>query len=275
MAKTLIVKGANYETNALEQVVIEVIECTGISLNKDTLSIVTTGNTETLIATKTPADTTQPVVWSTSDSNVVTVSNGIVTAVGVGSATVTVTCGNYSASATVNVTEFMDKTILKKISGIYVNATNALSESGNGLTTVQRGSTYQNRGTLAAGAGDLVAGYVDSSGTEPFYAYPIPHNAKRVKVTDTGSSAIKKQTICWYNLNTPVSLSGYENWCAVLGATAIQSDSSNTVIVDIPVYSGFSEVDGMIIMFRTYKSGTTFVDTDFDEVSIEFLPAAN
>lgn len=274
MAKTLVIKGADYSANALDQVIIDTIECTGISLNKSSVSIVNTGSTEQLIATKTPADATQPAVWSTSNDDVVTVSNGVVTAVGVGSATVTVSCGNYSDTCSVEVTEFMNKAILKKVSGVYINYNNALSDSGSGLTTTQRGSSYANRGFLAADTGNKQAGYVDNAATIPFFAYPIPHNAKRVKITDTGSSAIKKQTINWYNSDTSPSLSGYENYCAVLGGAAISSESSNTVIVDIPTYAGFPEVDGMLIMFRTYKSGTTFVDADFDEVTIEFLPAA-
>lgn len=272
MAKTLIIKDADYSENALTQVTFDTIPCTGITLDNETLSIVTTGNTGTLVATKTPADTTDSVTWTSSDSNVATVTNGTITAVGVGSATITVSCGSHSDTCIVTVTEFMNKDVLKKISGIYTNFNNALSESGSGLTTVQRGTSYAKYGVLAANSGEKICNYVDSLATDPFYVYPIPHNAKRVKITDTGSSAIKKQTINWYNLNTPVDLSGYENYCAVLGGSAILSDSNATVIVDIPTYTDLPDPDGMIIMFRTYKTGTTFADSDFDEVTIEFLP---
>lgn len=63
-----------------------------------------------LTATLTPADATTEVVWISSDENVATVVNGNVTAVGVGSATITATAGEgVKATCAVTVT---DPTIL-------------------------------------------------------------------------------------------------------------------------------------------------------------------
>ena len=62
------------------------------------------GATETLVATLTPANTTDTVSWESSNTSAVTVNDGVITAVGVGSATITVTCGQYSATCTVTVT---------------------------------------------------------------------------------------------------------------------------------------------------------------------------
>ena len=78
------------------------IPCTGIVLDKDTLSF-TTNATQTLVATVTPTNCTQPVVWSVSPEGIVTVDNGLVTAVANGEATVTATCGSYSATCAVTV----------------------------------------------------------------------------------------------------------------------------------------------------------------------------
>jgi hypothetical protein len=60
----------------------------------------------TLTPNFTPADATQTVTWTSSDDNVATVANGVVTAVAPGTATITVTStlAEVSASATVNVT---------------------------------------------------------------------------------------------------------------------------------------------------------------------------
>ena len=49
------------------------------------------GNDKTLTATILPADATEDVIWSSSDEKVATVSNGKITAIGVGEATITVT----------------------------------------------------------------------------------------------------------------------------------------------------------------------------------------
>lgn len=62
------------------------------------------GKTATLVATVTPENTTDTVVWSTSDDTVATVENGVITAVGVGSATITATAGDKTATCTVTVT---------------------------------------------------------------------------------------------------------------------------------------------------------------------------
>lgn len=80
----------------------EEIPCTSLTLEPDILSFSGSGQ-QTIVATALPADTTDSVTWLSSDKNVVTVSNGIVTAVGNGECTITATCGSQSASCSVNV----------------------------------------------------------------------------------------------------------------------------------------------------------------------------
>ena len=82
------------------------IAVTGVSLNKTEVTLAA-GSTDTLQATVTPADATdQRITWTSSDDKVVTVANGLVTAVGKGEATITVTTvdGNKSASCKFTVT---------------------------------------------------------------------------------------------------------------------------------------------------------------------------
>ena len=79
---------------------------TGVTLNKTTLSM-KVGESDTLTATVAPTNATnQAVTWTSSNEAVATVTNGKVTAVGVGTATITVTTadGSYTASCTVTVT---------------------------------------------------------------------------------------------------------------------------------------------------------------------------
>ena len=85
----------------------ETVHVTGVTLNKNSTSI-EEGSTEQLTATVTPSNATnQSVSWSTSNSSVATVSNGLVTAVSAGSATITATTtdGGYTASCAVTVTQ--------------------------------------------------------------------------------------------------------------------------------------------------------------------------
>ena len=56
-----------------------------------------------LTATVTPTNCTQPVVWSVSPEGIVTVNNGLVTAITNGETTVTATCGTQTATCAVTV----------------------------------------------------------------------------------------------------------------------------------------------------------------------------
>lgn len=80
----------------------EEIPCTGITLDQTTLTFTAAG-TQTLTATVTPSDTTDTVIWSSDAPSIASVNGGVVTAKANGSATITATCGAYSATCTVNV----------------------------------------------------------------------------------------------------------------------------------------------------------------------------
>ena len=80
------------------------VPVTGVKLNTETLELFT-GNTATLTATVEPENATNKnVTWSTSNASVATVENGVVTAVGQSSATITVTTEDGGKTATCVVT---------------------------------------------------------------------------------------------------------------------------------------------------------------------------
>ena len=82
---------------------VEVVHVDRVSLDKTTLKM-EVGDTETLVATVLPGTAgNKAVIWSSSDSDVVSVSNGVVTAKGLGSSTVTVTTVDGSKTATCTV----------------------------------------------------------------------------------------------------------------------------------------------------------------------------
>ena len=79
----------------------------GISLSKTSLTLVK-GNTATLTATVAPSNASnKQLIWLSSDTSVATVSNGVITAKGKGTAIITVETkdGGYMAKCTVKVTE--------------------------------------------------------------------------------------------------------------------------------------------------------------------------
>ncbi len=84
-----------------------VIPVTGVSLSETTLSL-EVGSTHSLTATITPANATnKTVLWSSNNPSMVSVQDGLVTALAEGEAIVTVTTvdGGYTANCTVTVTD--------------------------------------------------------------------------------------------------------------------------------------------------------------------------
>lgn len=79
------------------------VAVTGIKLNKESVEISEDG-TIVLIATVTPDNATdKTVTWTSSNTNVAIVNDGMVTAVAPGTATITAKVGNYTAKCIVNV----------------------------------------------------------------------------------------------------------------------------------------------------------------------------
>lgn len=106
------------------------IGVTGVSLNHNALTL-NVGDTNTLTATISPSNATnQSVIWSTNNSSVATVSNGVVTAVSTGSAIITVVTvdGNYTATCSITVS---DRTI--SVTGVSLS-THSVEMSSIGET---------------------------------------------------------------------------------------------------------------------------------------------
>ncbi len=107
----------------------EPVACTGITLDKTEL-VFNGEDSQTIVATVTPSDTTDAVIWNSNNTEVATVENGIVSAVGNGSAVITATCGNQSASCDVSVSGFMIEPVLWLRGSDFSN--DLISENGDG-----------------------------------------------------------------------------------------------------------------------------------------------
>lgn len=74
------------------------VNVTGVNLNPPTATLTVGGDSVTLAATVEPADAMdKTVTWTTSNASVATVENGVVTAQGAGTATITATATNGTA----------------------------------------------------------------------------------------------------------------------------------------------------------------------------------
>ena len=108
MAKTLIIKGADFSRHYVDRVVFSDIPCTGITIDRNSIVLTSTSDFQTIAATVTPIDTTDAVIWTSSDSNIVDVNNGVVRGVGIGTATVTAQCGDFTATCSVTTSAVVD-----------------------------------------------------------------------------------------------------------------------------------------------------------------------
>ena len=138
------------------------VEVESISLDKSTASLIE-GETLTLNATVSPDNATdKTVTWSTSDSTIATVNNGLVKAIKVGKVTITAKAGEKTATCEVTVKPVpvsgivLDKTSVELLEGesITLNATvspdNATDKTVAWATSDSTIATVDNNGLVKA-----------------------------------------------------------------------------------------------------------------------------
>lgn len=157
----------------------------GVSLNTSSQSI-TIGGTYQLTATVSPNDATnKDVTWSTGNSSVATVSNtGLVTAVDVGSTTITVTTddGGYTATCSITVNPI-------SVSSVSLNINSTTLQAGDSLqltATVSPANATNKNVTWSSDAPGVAS--VNSSG------FVLANSAGSANITVTTSDGSKTAT---------------------------------------------------------------------------------
>lgn len=159
---------------------------TAISVNPTTVTLQTIGGTQQLTATTTPSGA--GVSWASSNTAVATVdANGLVTSVGYGSATITATAGQLSATCAVVVAQ----ATLTSISAVYTQSgtvydTDSLDSLkddlvvtahwSNGTTSTVASADYTLSGTLSEGTSTITVTY--SGKTTTFSVTVTTHAGK-------------------------------------------------------------------------------------------------
>ena len=183
MAKTLVINGANFNINKLTTIEFaEEIPCTSLSLSTSSVTI-TSYSTITVTATKTPNNTTDELLWTSSNTSVATVDDGVINPVGVGTCTITAICGEQTATVSV--------TVAFAYLGNYSFALLGYN-ANNGIL----GYTYPSYDyILASGKGeqktDKALARSSSEISGGVYGIKLPNGTTKVRLTITDRSNIK------------------------------------------------------------------------------------
>lgn len=200
MAKALVIKGANFASNKVTTVTLDdIVPCTGITLSDSTFVATAIGATKTLTATVTPSDTTEQIVWASSDTNVATVSNGVITIVGVGTANITASCGSQVATCTVTAT-------------VTVNISSVPYRNGFGYTStdLSAGKDFSNKDAHTANRAyfdttNPLNGFVVVSTNETAYddvfPFALPQNASHFVMKNIDDSVWGIRSLICLNAN--------------------------------------------------------------------------
>ena len=207
----------------------DVISVTGVSLDKNSATL-TVGGSVTLAATVSPSDATNKnVSWSTSDPSVANVTNGTVTAIGAGTATITVKTADGGKTATCTVTVSAP---VVNVTGVTLDQESATVKVGGTLTLVAtvEPSDATNQNVTWASNNETVA-TVDATGKvtakaagEATITVTTEDGSKTASCVVTVSSSAVSVTGVTLN-KTSVSLEEGEN--ETLVATVAPSDATN------------------------------------------------
>lgn len=128
------------------------VPVSGISLNKASTTI-TYGQGETLTATVTPGNATDPTVtWTSTNTSVATVSGGVVSALSSGTTVISATAGNETASCTVSVVPITSTvSISPSATAVTIGNNITLTATTNSTATISWGSSDTTIATVSGG----------------------------------------------------------------------------------------------------------------------------
>ena len=270
MSKALVIRGADFSANKLDTISFDDgIPCTGISLNKSTILFTKWGETSQLIPTVTPSNTTYAVIWSSSDNSVATVSSGVVTVKGIGTATITARCGSYSATCSVTAVVTFSESDLFKVRGYGAIAYSYTAGNDAAYFVPQAAFPLVSYG-FATGTYEVAVNSGETVGS-PVYGIPIPANASTLLITLPDTTGTKLR-LCNLSYHDSESLQ-----TSVAGVTACKyvnfktynpasfGDSGTTLTIDLTTAKP-SGANSICLYVQTTGAGVAVTDP----ITLEF-----
>lgn len=265
MGKALILKnGVDFSANAVAAISFADIPCTGITFAQDTYTV-SGYDAVTVGYTVTPSDTTDNVIWTSSDDSVVSISNGVMTINGIGTCTITATCGEFTATATVTV----------DIVCVPNWDFRMLNQSGD---IVSYGAKNYSRLT-AFGIGNQASTYdlprTTADYTESPYAIKIPTNTAKVRISrssDKGKSFYNGNSHVFYWLQDVSSGESFPSSAKYLSTENFSPQSNAVTEITVPTDA---DCFTFVTRFTTAYTSTDDANTVASSLglTIEFVPA--
>ena len=259
------------------------VNVTGVTLNKATLTLIE-GASETLTATVAPADATnQKVTWKSSDAAVATVdTNGKVTAVKAGEATITVTTedGGKTATCKVTVKPNLVSEITLAALAIYVGESKSITATVKPDDATNKELTWKSSDETVAtvdatgkvtgkkiGSATITATAQDGSGVSGSCTVTVLSPVKKVTVEPANLTLGKNKS---YTLKATVDVQPGTD-------TSVTWTSSDTTIATVDATGKVTAKDkvGTVTITATSKAdpskkGTCTVKVSADSTSIDF-----
>lgn len=266
MSRTIVIPDANFTVNRLDVVELgDIIPCTGLEISQSTIAFTAINATQTLTVTKTPADTTQRVYWTSSNENVAMVADGVVTCVGVGSCTITATCGQQTVTCSVSSTVTYTASNVAYTNGLAPLLRDDYDYISNNNDATKLRTYYDPNNTLN--------GYIMGANPAKYggkYPIPIPHNASSITVSYHKSFNRTYQKWALLNSQELSTQTSADNPCARV--YAINNDVSNPASGDIRSFTISLEnvsanVDSFMFMIGSASYDADTLSTD---ITIEF-----
>lgn len=249
------------------------VPVSGITLNKEALAL-EVGGSETLTATVLPENATdKTVTWSSSNGEVATVENGLVTAVAAGEATITATAGNFHAECVVTVSEPTPAPVEDgseqnpysvTVAGAIAAATSSESEAYYKVT----GYVVLRDGSANTYIADEKGTYTSIDKTKLFEIYN--YNGENKASVEMGAKVEVVAKIKLYNQlaetgtisSVTVLEAGHTD--ATVEATIAQALEAGNALVDKTTSNGFYKVSGYMVNNPSASSGKYSFDITAD-----------
>ena len=238
------------------------VPCTGLTLSQSSVTI-TDMSAYTLTATPTPNNTTDTVSWASSNTNIATVSGGVVTPLRGGSVTITATCGEQTASCSFTIRQYLTANMTyyyyfgksTSADGDTLNVEGGTSTTTYGCSIITTGS-----GRYTRDANNYLSGG---------HAYPIMLPAGCTSIAITVPYQNIKVTVEWCNSTQG---SGYgDSYIRLLsheGSPWASAISNGDRTIPVPDVSG---IDCFYVnAYRSSANGNLSQEI-LDEITVEAL----